>query len=75
MTMPKFIEQADIKKLIVWLFLSNITLIGIICSGAVYIHNSAIKDLKVELEEAKSERKQIIAKVHQLDVKVAGIKK
>jgi len=71
--MPKFIEQADIKKLIVWLFLSNLTLIGIICTGAIYVHNLSIKDLKTELAEAKAERKQIIAKVHQLDVKVAGM--
>lgn len=73
--MPKFIEQADVKQLVVWLFLSNLFLIGIICSGAVWIHNSAISDIKTELEEAQVERKQIIAKVHQLDVKVAGMKK
>lgn len=73
--MPKFIEQADVKKLIVWLFLSNLTLIGIVCGGAVQVHRTAILDIKEELKEAKQERKEIIANFHQLDKQLATITK
>lgn len=73
--MPTFIQKADVKQLVIWLFLSNLFLIGVICSGAVWIHNSAISDIKSELTEAKTERKQIIAHVHKVELKVAGIKK
>jgi hypothetical protein len=73
--MPTFIQKADVKQLVIWLFLSNLFLIGVICSGAVWIHNSAISDIKSELTEAKTERKQIIANVHKIDIKVARISK
>jgi len=73
--MPKFIENADLKSLIVWLFLSNLTLIGVICSGAVYVHNSAVTDLKADNEEAKQERYEMRKDITDIKISMAGLKK
>jgi len=72
--MPKFIEQADIKKMIWGMFLFVLFLVKVICLGAYQLHSTTIAEIKTDLKEGRLERKEIIKQVHQLDVTVARMK-
>ena len=73
--MPKKIEEMELKKLIIGLFMSNLFLIGVICPGAAYVHNQAIKDLKDYNKESKVEMKEIRKDISDIKVAFAGFAK
>jgi len=71
--MPEFIKKQDVKHLIVWLFLSNLALIGVICGGAIWMHQDAISRLEANDKDAKVERAEIRSDIVKIKVSMASI--